>query len=238
MTKIYICLIFIFFSKLYANINDFNVAVSSNFLLTFNSISAFIERDCKIKINVCSDSTVNLYNKILNNAPFNVFISADSFHPLLLEKNFSKKSYFFTYGFLVFFGRQFILKKNFIRKIENFERILISNKNVSPYGLASFLIINNLNIYSKNYIFTQNINQNYNLLNLNDNDNGFVSLSYMKHLNYNFLYWEIPYYIYSLIEQRFIILINDFNSNCFYNHFTSKKILDLIEKYGYKNNKP
>ena len=82
---IYLVFCFCYFNVKCGEINSLNIAVSSNFLLTFKFIAYKFENKFLCKINICSDSTSNLYNKIKNKAPFDIFISADSKHPILLE---------------------------------------------------------------------------------------------------------------------------------------------------------
>lgn len=212
-----------------------NVAVSSNFLSTFHVIAKNFESKFACKINICSDSTASLYNKILHKAPFDIFISADAKHPLLLEHIVFSKSFIYAYGRLVLFGKKF--KKNFFRNYLNFFNMAVANKFLSPYGDASYKVIENLRLNFTTVVIGMNVNQTYNFIFSNSTYIGFVSISQVIHLNADRnSFWICPLYLYPSIEQRAILLTNDDlnkNLHLFISYFNSKCVKEIISQYGY-----
>ena len=238
MLKIFIFLN-IFISSLCASENNkLNVAVSSNFLLTFKIIAFNFEQISICKLNICSDSTAILYNKIINNAPFDVFISADAKHPVFLEKNNINKSYIYGYGSLIFFGKKNKIIKNFLRKKENFYNIVVANKNLSPYGVSTMYVLKNLKIKFINIINGLNITQTYNFIYNNSSYCGFFALSQALHSQIqSSLFFLLPVYLYPKIEQRFIFLKDkheNFCLNLFFEYLNTDSVKKIIYKYGYR----
>lgn len=233
-------LVFLFLSQPYKCFekNCLNVAVSSNFLSTFKLIVDEFEIKYSCKINVCSDSTANLFNKIKNNAPFDVFISADAKHPILLEQHVLNKSYIYAYGFLVLFNIKYTIKKNFLRDKKFFLNVSLANTSLSPYGYSTECVLNNLKLKINIVVTGLNINQVYHCIVNNSSFTGFVALSQVIHNNLNnFYYYNLPVYLYPVIEQRFILLKNKETNNCllkFFDFFNTFEVKKIISKYGYK----
>lgn len=235
MLKIILVIFFISCNTYALNNMYINVAVSSNFLSTFHVIAKEFESKYSCKINICSDSTANLYNKIINKAPFDIFISADAKHPLLLEAITFTKSFIYAYGKIVLFGKKF--KKNFFRNHRYFSNVALANRFLSPYGEASYKIIENLRLNFKTAVIGMNINQTYNFVYSNSSCIGFVSISQVLNVNIDkdFL-WFCPVYLYPSIEQRAILLNNTYPNDILYSfmsYFKSEYVKSIIKQHGY-----
>ena len=63
------------------------VAVASSFLDTAAALGAAFQRDTGTEVRLSSGSTGKLYAQIINGAPFDVFLAADSERPALLEQS-------------------------------------------------------------------------------------------------------------------------------------------------------
>lgn len=234
---IFFFLFFSFFLKKCVFCNEIYIAVSSNFLNTLQKISYNFEKENNCKIILSSDSTSNLFNKIRLGIPFDIFVSADAFHPKLLE-NKNNKSQIYAYGRILFFTKSFYIKKNFLFFLNNCKNIGLANSKFSPYGVASNLVFKNLNIKNKFFIFGSNINQTFNFIYFNNNEIGIIAFSQaiQNNLEKKFL-WKIPRYLYSNIEQRLIVLErsdNKYLTNLFLNYINSKNIKIFIKSQGYK----
>ncbi len=233
--NIIILLVFINIKFVYSD--AINVAVSSNFLSTFKIIGLCFEKKYNCDINICADSTAHLYNKIINNAPFNLFISADKKHPLLLESRYNKKADIYAYGSVVLWTNNFVIKKNIIRRFNDVNKFAVANVLYSPYGKYSKMIFKNLNLTKKNIITGTNINQTYSFIALYNDCIGFVALSQVIHnkINENF-FLNIPIYLVSKIEQRMIIINNDSDNLTLllYNYIKSNECINIIKQFGYK----
>ncbi|MDP2763108.1 MAG: molybdate ABC transporter substrate-binding protein [Enterobacteriaceae bacterium] len=244
MIKIFI---YIFITIINLNINapviskeKIYIAVSSNFLFTINKIKMHFEKKYECKLIISSDSTSSLYTKIINGAPFDIFISADSKHITLLEKkNITEKGKTYAYGKIVLWMSD-IKKKTKLSILTNeFKNLSVSNPKLSPYGKASKNSIKNLNLKSHTkFIYGCNINQTFNFILSNNSTMGFIALSQIKHhKTEEKVYWKIQKYMYKTIEQKITILKNSKNkklSEKFLKYLNKSKNKQIIINHGYK----
>ncbi len=117
-------------------------AVAANFMIPFKEISAAFEAETKVKVEATFASTGSLYAQIMNEAPYDVFLSADEKRPkILFEKGFGDKPFIYATGRVVLWGtgkhfcdaanwKDALLKKN-VRKIA------LANPATAPYGAAA-----------------------------------------------------------------------------------------------------
>ncbi len=87
--------------------DEITVAVASNFGPTAREIVRLFEEENDHKVKLVTGASGSLYAQIRNGAPFDIFLSADSFRPEALEKDgFSQPGSRFTYatGRLVLWG--------------------------------------------------------------------------------------------------------------------------------------
>ena len=232
-----ILLILIYNNMCYSNEkNQLHIAVSSNFLSTIKIISKNFEKKNKCHVIISSDSTANLFTKISNGAPFDIFISADAKHPKLLEKE-NNKSLIYAYGKLAIWKKN-NFKKNTLIKLKKIKYLGLANPKLSPYGKASQITYNNINIKNNKFIIGTNINQTFYFIHSENNDIGIVALSQLIHnkTEKNQI-WKIPKYLYPKIEQR-IILLNNEKKNIlkikFIHYIQQTYTKNIIKKYGYK----
>lgn len=237
--KTIIIIIFLAQSKVFSNIskNNLNICTASNFLTTLKIIKNEFEKENNCNIIISSDSTTNIYTKIVNGAPFDIFISADTKHvKLLKEKNLTiNDDYIYALGILILLNKE--INTNKIKK--NIKNISISNPKLSPYGKATQLFIKNTKLKINNdIIYGSNVNQVHNFIISENSKLGFISLSQIinKKTEKN-NYWIIPEYLYPQITQKITIIKNNKNlklSIKFMDYIKSKKIQDLILNSGYK----
>lgn len=219
--------------------HQLNVAVSANFLSTFKLISEQFEKKYNCSIFTSADSTANIFTKIKNGAPFDVFISADSKHPILLENTMhNNTSHVYAYGKIILWTKKYTLKKNLLINLEYIKNLSIANPKLSPYGKASKKTYTNLKLKNDKIILGSNINQTFNFIYSNNSEIGIVAQSQILHNKIkNTQYWKIPHYLYPKIEQRIIILKNSYLSNKLIKYIKSNKIKTVINNAGYKIDK-
>lgn len=233
--KFFILIFLIIFNNvLYSNDKKLNIAVASNFSHTLEILSKNFKDIYKCNLYISSDSTVNLFLKIINGAPFDLFFSADSKHINLL-KNDNRKTYIYAYGKIILWNKNY-LKKNSLKYNFNLNNFFISNAKISPYGKAGFSVIENLNIKIFNFCYSLNINQVFNYLNILNDGIGIVAFSQIIQNNINKKdFWMIPKYFYKKIRQK-MILLNEKNSISleFFNYIKKEENQLIIKKNGYK----
>lgn len=216
--------------------NQINVAVSANFLSTLKLISEQFEKKYSCTIVISADSTANIFTKIKNGAPFDVFISADSKHPVLLENTLSHNmSHIYAYGKIILWTKKNKLKKNLLINLEYIKNLSIANPKLSPYGKASKKTYNNLKIKKDKIILGSNINQTFNFIYSNNSEIGIIAQSQILHNKITKTHsWKIPHYLYPTIEQRIIILKNSYLSDKLIKYIKSQEIKTIIKNAGYK----
>src|SRR5215831_2003429 len=75
------------------------VAVAANFVPPFHEVAMEFEKSTGHHVQVAAGSSGNFYSQIKNGAPFDVFFSADTERPKLLEEGgFGVKDSRFTYA--------------------------------------------------------------------------------------------------------------------------------------------
>ena len=233
-------ILYIYTNVIFTHENNLNIAVSANFLSTFKIIAKKFEKNYNCNLIISTDSTSSLFKKIINGAPFDIFISADDKHPILIEKNKNQKykSKIYAYGNLVIWKKKNKIKKNILINIKKYTNISLAHSKLSPYGNASKKIYNNLNIKNTNVILGLNINQTFNFIYSENSKIGLIALSQVIHNKIKKKYiWKIPPYLYPKIEQR-IILIENLKTNKFkkklLTYMNTKEIKKIIKKSGYK----
>lgn len=217
-----------------------NIAVAANFLTTTQKICYFFEKKYeKCIISISSDSTSNLFTKIKNKAPFNIFISADKKHANILAKsNFYKnKTHTYAKGYLTLSKKQKKIKKQNLKYIKNEKFFTISNPKLSPYGKSSKNFILNLKLNHKKIILGPNINHTFNLINNNTCNIGINSFSQsIQNKIKKLTYWKIPKYLHKKIKQKTIIIKENKNkqNKLFFKKIKNNKIRHIIKTNGYK----
>ena len=178
-----------------------------------------------------------MFTKIKNGAPFDIFISADDKHPLLLE-TIAFKSIIYAYGKISLWKPGYKIKKNTLIFFNENKVFSIANPKLSPYGNASKDVIANIKIKPTKIILGENINHVFKYIYSKNSEIGIIAFSHIIHHSINNIYvWKISQYLYPKIEQRMIIL-NDKNNlfltEAFVNHMKEESIKTLIKNYGYK----
>ena len=133
----YFFFIFLFcISNVYAY-ERVHIAVSSNFIEPLDLIKKQFLKKNKIIITTSKGSTAKLFAQIINNAPIDIFLSADQLTIKKLPENKKIQGSEFTYaiGKLVIFSKSKILKqlklgKFLSQKLSN--KIVIGNPKFSP----------------------------------------------------------------------------------------------------------
>lgn len=238
MKKLIKCIIIIILLKNYCLCNEtITLAVASNFLYTAKIISKNFKIKNDFKIIISSDSTTNLFTKIKNNAPFDIFFSADKKHIKILEKLnlYRNKSYTYAIGKITLFKKHEKVKKQILKKIKKEKNIALSSFKLSPYGNSSNKMLINLKILHKNMIFGANINQTFSFIENNTCNTGIIALSQINK-NKNNMYWKIPKYLYPEIKQVLFLVKNkkDKMNEKFLNEIKKKHYKNIIKLQGYK----
>lgn len=165
------------------------LSVASNFLSTTKLLIADFSAQSKHQILLSSGSTGKLYAQIVNGAPYDIFLSADSERPALLEQQGLTKPrtrFVYAIGRLVLWGPD--IKGDKVRclaelKAGAFKRFAIANPKTAPYGLAAKQTLTRLGLWAKvspHLVTGENISQTLQFVSTGNAQMGLVSSSQLQ----------------------------------------------------------
>jgi len=231
--------------------NTLNIAVAANVSYAINDLKKEFELQNKnIKLNIILGGSGKLTAKISNNAPYDIFLSADMLYPDSLYKSgygITKPKVYAKGAIALLTSRDKNLNKG-IKSIlaKDINKIAIANPKIAPYGKATVEALKNANLYDivkTKFIYAESISQTVSYTKI-ASDFGFVALSslYGKNLsNYkqNKDWIMIDRKLYTPIKQGIIMLKNSKlnnnynNAKLFYDFIFTKIAQDIFKKYGY-----
>lgn len=193
------------------------VAVAANFSAAAERIQIDFENSHDHKIKLVSGSTGKLYAQIVNGAPFDVFLAADSARPERLEaEGHAVAGSRFTYalGRLVLWTAGSKLESSNgieVLKAGMFRRLAIANPELAPYGVAAIQFLDDANLYealNEKIVMAENVGQAFALVASGNAELGLVSLSYARSAAGTKLgsVWQVPDEQYDPIRQDAVLV--------------------------------
>ena len=221
-----------------------NIAVSSNFSQLIKPIVLEYKKNNKVKVNISIGSTAHIYHQIINGAPYDIFLSADQKHPMLLKRKNLSIGGNFTYacGKLVMWSKKILENSLELSNMIDYKNSIVSiaNPNTAPYGQAAKEYLINIKLYNyleKKLVKGANVAQVFHFAKTKNVDMAFVALSQVKQNNISKNnYYIIPKKLYKPIKQDAIILKNGknmYHSKKFYDFLKNDRIRDFINDNGY-----
>lgn len=192
---------------------EVRVAVAANFTSTMKTLAAKFEAKTGNKVVVSFGSTGKLYTQIVNGAPYDIFLSADTARPqLLVQSGAAVAGSEFTYalGKLVLWSAKpgVVDTEGTILNDGDFEHIAIANPKTAPYGAAAMEVMNGLGVYDTikdRIVEGDNIAQTFQFVATGNAQIGFVALSQVQAVNKG-SWWEVPQGYYTPIRQDAVLL--------------------------------
>lgn len=226
---------------------EVQVAVAANFGEPMKAITVILEKTTGHKVLTTIGATGKFYAQIKNAAPFDVFLSADSKTPELLEKEgLAVNGSRFTYatGKLVLWSADVKLvdAKGDVLKNGSFRKIAYASPKLAPYGAAAEQVIDKLGLTSafiSKVVQGESLAQTFNFVQTANAELGFVALSQVLEggkLKSGSV-WRIPQDLYTPIKQDAVLLqrgINNQAAIALIELLKSLKIKDLLRSYGYE----
>ncbi len=193
------------------------VAVASNFAVTAEEISTAFTRESGVPVRLSSGSTGKLYAQIINGAPFDVFLSADTERPLLLEQsghivNGSRRSY--AIGGLVLWSHDERLRGKDCREAlqrGDYDWLALANPSTAPYGFAAREVLEVAGLWegaARRAVFGENIAQALNFVVTGNATLGFVAKSQTVNLDLPAATcaWQVPGSLHTPLHQQLVLL--------------------------------
>ncbi|CVK17074.1 molybdate transport system substrate-binding protein [Apibacter mensalis] len=195
-------------------------------------------------LQIIYGSSGTLTQQIINGAPFDLFMSADTKFPSKLEDRgmTSASAINYCYGRVAMWSSTLDLSQGLSAiLLPEVKKIAIANPDNAPYGLNSINTLKRLNLYdkvSKRIVWGENINQTAQYTFSGNAEIGFIALSLalapeMKNKGH---YYVLPENICPPIAQA-AVLINGWEKNGeasrFLDYIISSQCDHIWKKYGY-----
>ncbi len=222
-----------FFLTYFLYSSNLIVASASNLSFVLPKIIKDFKSKYGCNVNLIFASSGVLSNQILHKAPFDIFLSADFKHPLLIYK----RGYAINYPKVYANGKLVVVSKlkgeNLIDILKKANLVAIANPKIAPYGKAAYEVLNNLHIKPK-LIYSNSVSGVANYF-FTIADVGFISKSLIysqKFKNYRVL--NINENLYSPIKQGVVMLNNKKCTKEFFNYILSNRAKKVFKSYGYR----
>lgn len=227
------------FSIPLANAATLNVAVAANFKPTLALLATQFYQQTGDQIAISSASSGVLYQQIVNGAPFDLFLSADSERPERLEKEgriVPHSRFTYARGQLALWNTGKPVGSN-PKAWQG--KLAIANPRTAPYGAAAQYWLEQhgaWNIAGLTLVMGSNIAQTYQFVQTGNAPMGLVAYPNVKMAHPKGQVWLLPADAYPAIEQQAVILASSTQpkvANAFADFLRSDAARSLIESHGY-----
>jgi molybdate transport system substrate-binding protein len=228
------------------NAQSITIAAAADLRNALDDITKlYKENHQDLKIDVIYGSSGSLYQQISNQAPFDLFFSADVSFAAKLDslKLTSGKPKIYAVGHIVLWSSTKDVSKGLdILKSEDIKRISIANPMVAPYGkraLESLQYYKLYDIIKDKIVKGDNISQAAQFVLTGNADVGIIALSLAlsPEMTAKGKYFLIDEKSYSKLEQAYVILKKSEKKKeliDFVKFLDTKKVKDIFNKYGFK----
>ena len=220
-----------------------NVAVAANFTEPVKEIAAVFKAKTGHELVLSFGASGQFYTQITQDAPFEVFLSADSARPKkLAEEGLGVKDSVFTYaiGKLVLWSKSpGVVTGEDTLKQAKFAKVSICNPAAAPYGAAAVETMQALKVDAElkpKLVEGANITQAYQFVQTGNAEVGFVALSQVIG-DKEGSRWLVPQKLYKPITQDAVLLKKgetNAAAKAFVDFLKGPKARAIIEKYGYE----
>ncbi len=219
-----------------------NVAVAANFTEPVKEIGALFKAKTSFDAVFSFGPSGQFYTQITQDAPFQVFLSADEKRPKdAVEAGLALAETRFTYavGKLVLWSRSLDLAKGEeVLKAGSFSKISIANPAGAPYGAAAIETMKATGTYDAlqpKIVQGNSIAQAFQFVDTGNAELGFVALSQLAKVTAGSR-WMVPQSLYKPILQDAVLLkkgADSAPSKAFLAFLKTPEARAIIEKYGY-----
>ncbi|ABD86278.1 molybdate ABC transporter substrate-binding protein [Rhodopseudomonas palustris] len=223
-----------------------NVAVAANFTDAAKEIAAIFKAKTGHEAVLSFGASGQFYTQITQDAPFQVFLSADNERPKkLVDDGLGVPGSNFTYavGKLVLWSKApGVVKGEETLKASSFAKLSICNPVAAPYGAAAVEAMKALKLYDTlkpKLVEGANITQAYQFVQTGNAEVGFVALSQVVN-DKDGSRWMVPQSLYSPILQDAVLLkkgASNEAATAFIAFLKGPEARAIIEKYGYEAGK-
>jgi molybdate transport system substrate-binding protein len=189
-----------------------HLAVASNFITPIQKLAQNFELETGHSITLSFGSSGKLFAQIKNNAPYDIFLSADLSKPqALVTDQFAQADSLVVYakGQLTLWSMNPLPTNNLKTVLLNAKRIAIANPRLAPYGQAARESLRHLSIWETlqgKLVQGENIGQTYQFTYSKNAEIGLVALSQVLSGPQTGYSIALPNSLYNDINQAGVIL--------------------------------
>jgi len=224
------------------------VAVAANMQYTVEALKAEFNKTDKTEIAVVLGASGNLTQQIMQSAPFDIFISADTTFPgKLEEKGFAAEPpRVYAQGLLVLWStKPGIQPKADLSTLllDDIRHIAIANPKTAPYGAAATFLLKKQGMYeivAPKLVTGESITQTSQFIATQAADIGFTAKSIVisDAMNGKGKWVELNPADYPPIKQAAVLLVFDVQNHAaearkFYTFLFSEQAKEIYKKFGY-----
>ena len=223
------------------------VAVAANVKFAFQELKTTFAKETGIAVKEVVSSSGKITAQVLNGAPFDVFLSADTGYPEKLRQQGLTASApkIYAYGTLVLWTMKNIDLGRGIALLtqDTIGKVAIANPRLAPYGRESVRAMAHYHVYSAvepKLVYGQSISQTTQYIESRAADVGFTAKSVVLAPNMKGMgHWvEIPRDAYQPIAQAAVILKHGEDQNAaaankFFDFIYSPPARAIFSRYGY-----
>ena len=219
-----------------------NVAVAANFTEPAKEIAALFKQKTGYEAVLSFGASGPFYTQITQDAPFQVFLSADDKRPKnAVDAGFAVADSRFTYaiGKLALWSKSLDLANgDAALKAGAFNKMSIANPAAAPYGVAAIEAMKALGVYdalAPKIVQGATIAQAFQFIDTGNAEVGFVALSQLANVTAGSR-WMVPQALYKPIRQDAVLLkkgADDEASKAFVAFLRGPEARAVILKFGY-----
>ena len=227
----------------HASAETINVAVASNFATTMRVVKQRFEAEQDHRIHIIVGSSGKHFAQIINGAPFDLFLSADSERPRQLEIRghvASEQRDVYAIGRLILWSRRPhppLTATSLLQHEHNgLRRLALANPNLAPYGRAAVEVMTKLGVYKQlqaKLVMGENVSQAFQFTYSGNAEFGFVALSQALALGQADGSWRIPPDYYQPISQEMVLLSSTAGARALFSFLRSAAMAPILREHGY-----
>jgi len=224
---------------------EVRVAVAANFLATLKVLAPIYEKQSGDKLLISGGSSGKLYAQIVNGAPYDVLLSADTHYPQQLVaagKAEEQSGFVYATGRLVLWRRDAKPVDENSLQSADVVRIALANPKTAPYGAAAQQTLQRLGVLQKlqpKLVMGESVGQTFQFVATGNAQLGFIALSQVLNPNNRFNkteYWLVPSEYYGKLEQQAVLLHHgrdNASAKRLLQFLQTDKARNVIRQYGY-----
>ena len=221
-----------------AHAQPIKVAVASNFLSTAELLKEYFSATTQIEVELIAASTGKLYAQIVNGAPYDVFMAADTAHPLqLIEAGVakSKRVHVFAVGQLMLWTRDGLALEDIWQTKPT--RVAIANPKLAPFGAAARSVMIDRQVWeawAETTVQGENINQTLQFALSGSVDLAFLSMSQASALTNVGVVYPLTLANAKVLHQAAVALSDSPTGQLFVNFLSTDEARLIIAEQGYE----